>query len=126
VGCPRGRGGDVDGGLVFLDEAMVAATAGGRPGFWPYILVLTVVLATHNVLFPNMSAAAMQPVGHVAGTAAAIFATTSTAVGAIVGAQIDGAFDDTVNPFSRAFLVAALMACVLVALAGGVKVIRRA
>jgi DHA1 family bicyclomycin/chloramphenicol resistance-like MFS transporter len=96
----------------------VAGSAGGRPGFWPYLLVLVLVLATHNVLFPNLSAAAMQPVGHVAGTAAAIFATASTAVGAVVGSRIDGAFDDTVNPFSRAFLAAAVLACGLVAFDG--------
>lgn len=98
---------------------VVAVVAHGRPGFWPYLLVLVAVLATHNVLFPNMSAAAMEPVGHVAGTAAAIFATASTAVGAIVGTRIDGAFDDTVNPFSWAFLIAAVVSGLLVLYAWG-------
>jgi len=98
---------------------IVAVAAHGRPAFWPYLLVLVAVLATHNVLFPNMSAAAMQPVGHVAGTAAAIFATASTAVGAIVGSRIDAAFDDTVNPFSWAFLIAAAVSGLLVLYARG-------
>lgn len=99
----------------------VSLASDGRPGFWPYVAVLVVVLALLQVLFPNLNAAAMQPVGHVAGTAAAILATASTAGGALVGAVIDGAFDDTVNPFSVSFVLAAVVAgaLVLVARAGG-------
>ena len=56
----------------------LSLSAGGKPSLWPFLFLLSLVLVGHNVLFPNLSAAAMQPVGHVAGTAAAIFATWIT------------------------------------------------
>jgi MFS transporter, DHA1 family, multidrug resistance protein len=92
----------------------IARAGAGRPSFWPYIVVLALLLAAYNVLFPNLNAAAMVPVGHVAGTAAAIIGTVSTVVGAIVGAVIDHAFDGTVNPFSTAWVIAAALSLVIV------------
>ncbi|MGZ4723646.1 MAG: multidrug effflux MFS transporter [Ilumatobacteraceae bacterium] len=87
----------------------VSLDAGGHPAFWPYIVLLALVLVGHNVLFPNLNAAAMEPVGHVAGTAAAVYATVTTAAGAIVGSWLDHAFDGTVNRFSLAFGVAGVV-----------------
>jgi DHA1 family bicyclomycin/chloramphenicol resistance-like MFS transporter len=88
----------------------VSLSAGGHPAFWPFIILLAVVLVGHNVLFPNLNAAAMVPVGHVAGTAAAVYATVTTAAGALVGSWLDHVFDGTVNPFSLAFGVAGVVA----------------
>jgi DHA1 family bicyclomycin/chloramphenicol resistance-like MFS transporter len=87
----------------------LSLSAGGHPSFWPFVLLLSVVLVGHNVLFPNLNAAAMMPVGHVAGTAAAVYATVTTAAGAIVGSWLDKAFDGTVNRFSLAFGVAGIV-----------------
>lgn len=92
----------------------VSLAGGGQPSFWPFLLLLTVVLIGHNVLFPNLNSAAMIPVGHVAGTAAAVYASVTTAAGAVVGARLDHAFDGTVNPFSLAFGVAGVVALLLV------------
>ena len=86
----------------------------GRPPFWPFLILLALVLVGHNVLFPNLNAAAMVPVGHVAGTAAAVYATVTTAAGAVVGERFDRAFDGTVNPFSLAFAVAGVIAVAMV------------
>jgi DHA1 family bicyclomycin/chloramphenicol resistance-like MFS transporter len=92
----------------------VSRAGKGHPNFWLYLAVLTVVLAGFSLLNSNLNAAAMTPVGHVAGTAAALMATSSTAVGAIVGSRIDGAFDGTANPLSLAFAVAGCVALLLV------------
>ena len=100
---------------------VVARHAHGRPGFWVYMPVLALALTCHNALFPNLNAAAMVPVGHVAGTAAAVIGTVSTIVGALAGSAIDRAFDGTVNPFSTACLVAgglSLLAVLMVARRG--------
>jgi DHA1 family bicyclomycin/chloramphenicol resistance-like MFS transporter len=92
----------------------LSRSAGGHPSFWPFLILLALVLVGHNVLFPNLNSAAMIPVGHVAGTAAAVYATVTTAAGAIVGSRLDRAFDGTVNPFSLAFAVAGIVALGLV------------
>jgi DHA1 family bicyclomycin/chloramphenicol resistance-like MFS transporter len=92
----------------------VSRSAGGHPAFWPFVLLLAMVLVGHNVLFPNLNAAAMMPVGHVAGTAAAVYATVTTAAGALVGSVLDHAFDGTVNTFSLAFGVAGVVSLAMV------------
>jgi len=96
----------------------VSRGAGGRPNFWPWIALLAIVLVFYNVLFPNLNAATMIPVGHVAGTAAAVYATVTTAAGAVVGERLDKAFDGTVNPFSLSFAIAGLVALGLVLAVG--------
>jgi DHA1 family bicyclomycin/chloramphenicol resistance-like MFS transporter len=92
----------------------LSLSAGGRPSLWPFLILLSLALVGHNVLFPNLNAAAMEPVGHVAGTAAAVYATVTTAAGALIGSRLDSAFDGTVNSFSLAFAVAGVVSLVLV------------
>jgi DHA1 family bicyclomycin/chloramphenicol resistance-like MFS transporter len=92
----------------------LSLSAGGRPSLWPFLILLSLALVGHNVLFPNLNSAAMEPVGHVAGTAAAVYATVTTAAGALIGSRLDSAFDGTVNSFSLAFAVAGLVSLALV------------
>jgi len=65
-------------------------------------------------LFPNLNSAAMVPVGHVAGTAAAVFATVTTAAGAVVGERLDHAFNGTVDPLSSAFALSGVVSLAMV------------
>jgi MFS transporter, DHA1 family, multidrug resistance protein len=99
---------------VSLAMFAVSYLADGHPSFWPFVVLLALVLVGHNVLLPNLNAATMVPVGHVAGTAAAVYATITTAAGALVGSRLDHAFDGTVNPFSMAFFVAGVIALMMV------------
>jgi MFS transporter, DHA1 family, multidrug resistance protein len=87
----------------------VSRAAGGHPSFWPFLVLLSVVLVGYNILLSNLNSAAMVPVGHVAATAAAVYATVTTAAGAVFGQRLDKAFDGTVNPFSLAFAVAGIL-----------------
>jgi DHA1 family bicyclomycin/chloramphenicol resistance-like MFS transporter len=92
-------------GLVGL-----AATTGGVPSFWVFLVLLAVTLSMHAFLIPNLNTLAMNPMGKVAGTAAAVIGTVSTAVGAGLGAILDRLFDGTVLPFSLGFLGYGLIA----------------
>jgi len=93
---------------------VLSVAAGGTPSFWPFLILLSLVLVGYSVLLPNLNSAAMVPVGHVAGTAAAVYATVTTAGAAIIGQRFDKAFDDTVNPFSLAFALAGVLSLVMV------------
>jgi MFS transporter, DHA1 family, multidrug resistance protein len=92
----------------------LSRASGGHPSFWPFIILLSFVLVGYNVLLSNLNSAAMVPVGHVAGTAAAVYATVTTAGAAFVGQRFDKAFDGTVNPFSLAFAIAGALSLVMV------------
>lgn len=89
----------------------------GKPNFWAFFVVFGVALALYNVCTPNLNSAAMVPVGHVAGTAAAVIGTVSMATGSVIGIFIDRAFDGTANPLTVTFFVSGALALVLAALA---------
>jgi MFS transporter, DHA1 family, multidrug resistance protein len=93
---------------------VLSRASGGHPSFWPYMILLALVLVGYNVLLSNFNSAAMVPVGHVAGTAAAVYATVTTAGAAAIGQRFDKAFDGTVNPFSLAFALAGVISLVMV------------
>ena len=90
--------------VVAAAMATVATVTDGRPPLWLFLAVLAGVLPAMSVLLPNSNSAAMAPVPHVAGMAAAVIGTLSTAGGALLGSRIDAAFDGTVRPFAYGVL----------------------
>ena len=99
-------------GLVFVADLVavavllgVALTTDGTPPFWLFMVALAPILFTVQMLLPNLMSAAMKPLAHVAGTAAAIFGVIPGVIGAVIGAAIDHQFDGTITPLSIAFLV---------------------
>jgi DHA1 family bicyclomycin/chloramphenicol resistance-like MFS transporter len=89
---------------------LVAVAFGGRPPLALYLLALSPMLFAHALLIPNLNAAALAPMGAIAGTAAAIIGTISTLGGAIIGAVIDRTFNGTITPLAVGALVAAIVA----------------
>jgi MFS transporter, DHA1 family, multidrug resistance protein len=88
--------------------AGIALATGGRPPFWLFLVGLLPVLLAQGFVTPNLNSAAMMPMGHLAGTAAAIIGAISTLGGAAVGAAIDRAYDGTILPFALAGVLAGL------------------
>lgn len=105
--------------LVTTLNLAVSIVTDGTPPAWAFLPVIACVLASHALLVPNLNAAAMQPVGRVAGMASALLGAVSMAVGAIVGSMIDRNFDGTVGPLSRAFFISGVLAVVCFAIAHG-------
>lgn len=89
-----------------LGVAVAAAFVGvsylhsGRPAFLLFTAMLCLLLPLVQGLSPNSNTLAMGPVPHVAGTAASIIATITSAGGALLGALGADAFDGTVRPFA--------------------------
>ena len=92
---------------------VVVIAADGRPSLLVFMLGMGAVLATHSLLIPNANSRALEPMGEVAGMAAAIVGTVSTLIGALLGAALDAQFDGTVQPFAIAIFVAAVIATVI-------------
>ena len=90
--------------------AAVAIATGGRPPFWLFVLLLGTVLFFQQMLIPNLNAAAMRPLAHVAGTGAAILGMVSGMLGAVIGGVIDRLFDGTVTPLAIGFVVSSAIA----------------
>jgi len=101
----------VVGGYVVAAVALVvlSVTTGGRPGFWPFILILALLLFANAILTPNLNTLAMDPMGEMAGTASALIGTAQIGGGALIGTLIDRAYDGSVTPLAIAFLVVGLL-----------------
>lgn len=77
-----------------------AVLFGGKPPLWLFVATLFVFLPSCSVLIANCNTAAMTPVAGVAGMAAALIGTFSTAGGSLLGAVSDRSFNGTVTPFA--------------------------
>ena len=64
----------------------------------------------------NFNALAMDPLGHVAGTASSVVSSLQTVVGGVLGAIIGQAYDGTVLPLSLGYLILSLFSFGIVAL----------
>lgn len=90
--------------------AVVAVVWDGRPPLLVFAVAMGVLLPAVAVIMPNSNTAAMLPLPHVAGTAAALLGTVSTAGGALLGSVLDSRFDGTITPFAVGVLVFGLVA----------------
>ena len=88
--------------------AGIAFATGGQPPFWLFLAGLLPILLAQGFVTPNLNSAAMMPMGHLAGTAAAVIGAISTLGGAAIGAVIDRAYDGTILPFALAGVLAGL------------------
>ncbi len=92
------------GGLMLV----LALASGGAPPLGVFIAILAFQLMLYSLIFPNSNTIAMDPMGSVAGMAAAVIGMVSIAGGALLGSLLDRAFDGTVVPISSGFLLAGL------------------
>jgi MFS transporter, DHA1 family, multidrug resistance protein len=112
------RAGGVYGVITSVSLLVLAATFSGHPPLWAFILSVGIMLPTVAVLVPNCSTAAVAPLAHVAGMAAAVLGTISTGGGALVGSVVDANFDGTVLPYAIASFVCAVIAALAILSAG--------
>lgn len=98
-------------GLLFL----IAAAGGGRMPFWTFYLLTTAALCQFAFIGTNFNALAMEPLGHVAGTASAVLGSLQTVVGGVIGATIGYAYDGTLLPLSLGFFSLALLNIAIIA-----------
>ena len=91
--------------IVFTVLAILgfAFTLGGTPSFTVVYLIISIMLMMFAVVTTNFMAIALEPMGHLAGTATAITGFVSTTGGAILGGTIGQMFDGTVQPLFAGF-----------------------
>ena len=77
----------------------------GLPPFWLFMAYLLAVFLCIGLLFGNLNALAMEPLGHVAGVGAAVVASLSTFISVPLGALVGQSFDGTIHAQVGAFAV---------------------
>ncbi len=72
-----------------------------------------------GVVFGNLNAMAMEPLGHIAGVGAAVVGALSSLISVTVGSQIARSYDGTAQPVALGYVICG--ACALIALRWGAK-----
>lgn len=102
---------------VSIGFLAVVILRGGHPPLWSLIAYLLVSFFGIGLLFGNLNALAMQPLGHIAGIGAAVVGGSQTLISLACGTIIGQSYDNTVVPLVAGFAVlsALTMAAIRVA-----------
>jgi MFS transporter, DHA1 family, multidrug resistance protein len=81
----------------------------------PLFMALSVsMMFAFGLMIANFTALAMEPQGHIAGTAASLYGSITTLLGIGIGATIGQDYDGTLVPFATGFLLCTLAALAVV------------
>jgi DHA1 family bicyclomycin/chloramphenicol resistance-like MFS transporter len=76
----------------------------GRPPLWLFMANCLALFFCIGILFGNLNSIAMEPLGHVAGTAASVIGTTTTLLAVVLGYFIGQAYNGTLFPMAFGFV----------------------
>jgi DHA1 family bicyclomycin/chloramphenicol resistance-like MFS transporter len=89
----------------------------GHPPLWLFMALMSLIFFSVAILFANFNALALEPMGHIAGTAASVVNSVATLGAVPVGYVISQAYDGSVAPLFTGFAVLGLGALGFMALA---------
>lgn len=84
---------------------------------WAFVAFFAAIMFQFGWIGANFNALAMEPLGHVAGTASSVLGFLQTAGGGLIGATIGQFYDGTPVPMITGFLVVSVLSLVLVLIA---------
>lgn len=89
---------------------------------WIFLIYATVLFFCFGLVFGNVNAMAMEPMGHVAGIASAIIGATSSILSMTIGTAIGQMYNNTLIPVTSGFLILGLAAFFILHLARSRKI----
>ena len=94
---------------------MAAAYLGAIP-LWLFMPLAALMMFSFGLMIANFTALAMEPQGHIAGTASSLYGSITTLLGIGIGTIIGQDYNGTLLPFATGFFICALAALAIVAL----------
>lgn len=92
----------------------IALLTAGQPPLWLLMACLMMTFFCIGILFGNMNALAMEPLGHVAGTGAAVVGSLSTLISVPFGTVIGGSYNGTILPLVAGMVILAGLSIVVI------------
>jgi DHA1 family bicyclomycin/chloramphenicol resistance-like MFS transporter len=92
---------------------LIAAWANALP-LPLYMALSAIALFTFGLMMSNFTALAMEPQGHIAGTASSLYGSITTLLGISIGVTLGQLYDGTLLPFALGSLIFTLAALVVV------------
>lgn len=90
---------------IVLSGVFLAVNLVMVPPLWMFLLYAALVFFSFGMLFGNLNALAMEPMGSIAGLASAIIGAFSSVISLVAGIVIGQAYDGTLVPLAAGFLV---------------------
>lgn len=75
------------------------------PSLWMFVIYAIILFFSFGLVFGNLNAIAMEPMGHVAGIAAAVIGATSSLISMSLGTFIGQAYNHSVLPVTLGFII---------------------
>ncbi|KQZ78280.1 MFS transporter [Mesorhizobium sp. Root157] len=104
-------------GFMLVSAAWFVLSLFGTIPFALFLLLFALAMFQFGLIGSNFNALAMEPLGHVAGTASAVLGFMGTAGGGLIGAGLGQAFDGTTTPLGAGFFAVALVGLLFVLIA---------
>ncbi len=101
-------------GYIALTGLHAALAIAGYASLWLFAVLQGGAMFCFGLLGPNFGALAMDPLGHLAGTASSVQGFVTILVGALLGFYIGQHFDGTVVPLTLGFSLCGLVALAIV------------
>ncbi len=104
-------------GYIALALLHVATGWMGGETLWGFVLVQAAMMFCFGLTAPNFNAMAMEPMGHVAGTASSVVGFVNTVGAALLGFWLGQQYDGSTLPLGQGMAGLGILALVLVVLA---------
>ena len=79
-----------------------------------YMALAMTTMFTFGLMISNFTALAMEPQGHIAGTASSLFGSMTTLIGIVVGTLIGQLYNGTLVPLATGAFLSAVIALAIV------------
>lgn len=79
-----------------------------------FMVLAALMMFGFGLMFANFTALAMEPQGHIAGTASSLYGSVTTLLGITIGTAIGQSYDGTLQPFAIGFFLCTLASLAVV------------
>ena len=99
--------------FTFAGAVHLASAALFGETIWSFVVMQAATMALFGLIGANAGALAMEPLGHIAGTASSLQGVITTVGGALIGLAVGQQFDGTTTPFLVGFTLCGAAALAL-------------
>jgi DHA1 family bicyclomycin/chloramphenicol resistance-like MFS transporter len=96
--------------VISLIYLIVVYSMDGHSPFWMLMVCFATIFFCLGILFGNLNAIAMEPLGHIAGVGSAVVGSLSTLVAVPLGIVIGRSYDGTTMPLVEGFAALSILA----------------
>ena len=91
--------------MISLCFFLYVLSVGGQPALWEMTIYMMVILFCFGIMYGNLNAMAMEPLGHIAGVGSAVTGALATFISVPSGILIGHCYNGTVVPVISGFAI---------------------